>query len=82
MVRAHVLAALEYVDGVILFEDDTPLKLIETLLPDVLFKGADYTIDAVVGAGIVQLNGGKVHLIDLKPGHSTTATVERLRKLV
>ncbi len=82
MVRAHVLAALEYVDGVILFEDDTPLKLIETLLPDVLFKGADYTIDAVVGADIVQLNGGKVHLIDLKPGHSTTATVERLRKLV
>ncbi len=81
MVRAHVLAALEYVDGVILFEDDTPLNLIETLLPDVLFKGADYTIDTVVGADVVQLNGGKVHLIDLKPGYSTTATVEKLRKV-
>lgn len=81
MVRAHVLAALEYVDGVILFEDDTPLKLIETLLPDTLFKGADYTIDTVVGADVVQLNGGKVHLIDLKPGYSTTATVEKLRKV-
>jgi len=81
MVRAHVLAALEYVDGVVLFEDDTPLKLIETLLPDALFKGADYTIDTVVGAEVVQLNGGKVHLIDLKPGYSTTATVEKLRKI-
>lgn len=81
MVRAHVLAALEYVDGVILFEDDTPLNLIETLLPDILFKGADYTIDAVVGADIVHLNGGKVHLIDLKPGYSTTATVEKLRNI-
>ena len=80
MVRAHVLAALEYVDAVILFEDDTPLRLIETLLPDALFKGADYTIDTVVGANVVHLNGGKVHLIDLKPGHSTTATVEKLQK--
>lgn len=78
MVRSHVLAALEYVDAVILFEDDTPLHLIETLLPDLLFKGADYTIDTVVGADVVQLNGGRVHLIDLKPGYSTTATVEKL----
>lgn len=81
IVRAHVLAALEYVDAVVLFEDDTPLRLIETLLPDALFKGADYTIDTVVGADVVQLNGGKVHLIDLKPGHSTTATVEKLSKI-
>jgi D-beta-D-heptose 7-phosphate kinase/D-beta-D-heptose 1-phosphate adenosyltransferase len=80
IVRAHVLAALEYVDAVILFEDDTPLRLIETLLPDMLFKGADYTIDRVVGADVVMLNGGKVHLIDLKPGYSTTATVEKLQK--
>ncbi|MGV8947860.1 MAG: D-glycero-beta-D-manno-heptose-7-phosphate kinase [Candidatus Paracaedibacter sp.] len=81
IVRAHVLAALEYVDGVILFEDDTPLALIEALLPDTLFKGADYTVDTVVGAEVVQLNGGKVHLIDLKPGYSTTATVEKLRQV-
>jgi D-beta-D-heptose 7-phosphate kinase/D-beta-D-heptose 1-phosphate adenosyltransferase len=80
LVRAHVLAALEYVDAVVLFEDDTPLNLIETLLPDALFKGADYTIETVVGADVVQLNGGKVHLIDLKPGYSTTNTVEKLRK--
>jgi D-beta-D-heptose 7-phosphate kinase / D-beta-D-heptose 1-phosphate adenosyltransferase len=80
-VRAHVLAALEYVDGVILFEDDTPLTLIETLLPDTLFKGADYTVDTIVGAEVVQLNGGKVHLIDLKPGYSTTATIEKLREI-
>lgn len=81
LVRAHVLAALEYVDAVVLFEEDTPLNLIENLLPDALFKGADYTIEAVVGADVVQLNGGKVHLIDLKPGYSTTSTVEKLRKV-
>lgn len=81
IVRAHVLAALEYVDSVILFEDDTPLTLIENLLPDTLFKGADYTVDTVVGAEVVQLNGGKVHLIDLKPGYSTTATVEKLHQI-
>jgi D-beta-D-heptose 7-phosphate kinase/D-beta-D-heptose 1-phosphate adenosyltransferase len=79
IVRAHIIAALEYVDAVVLFDDDTPLNLIETLLPDLLFKGADYTIDKVVGADIVQLNGGKVHLIDLKPGFSTTATIEKLK---
>lgn len=78
-VRSRVLAALEYVDAVVLFEEDTPLHLIETLLPDILFKGADYTIDQVVGAEVVQMNGGKVHLIDLKPGQSTTATVNKLK---
>jgi D-beta-D-heptose 7-phosphate kinase/D-beta-D-heptose 1-phosphate adenosyltransferase len=81
MVRAHVLAALEYVDGVILFDEETPFTLIEALLPDLLFKGADYTVDTVVGADLVHLNGGKVHLIDLKPGYSTTATVTKLRKI-
>lgn len=80
LVRAHVLAALEHVDAVVLFEDDTPLNLIETLLPDVLFKGADYTLDKVVGADVVQLNGGNVHLIDLKPGYSTTNTVTKMKK--
>lgn len=81
MVRAHVLAALEYVDGVVLFDEDTPLALIEALVPDILFKGADYTVATVVGADIVHLNGGKVHLIDLKPGYSTTATVTKMRKV-
>jgi D-beta-D-heptose 7-phosphate kinase/D-beta-D-heptose 1-phosphate adenosyltransferase len=79
-VRAQVLAALEYVDGVILFDDDTPLALIEALRPDVLCKGADYTADQVVGADIVQLNGGKVHLVSLQPGQSTTTTVAKMRR--
>jgi D-beta-D-heptose 7-phosphate kinase / D-beta-D-heptose 1-phosphate adenosyltransferase len=81
-VRAQVLAALECVDGVVLFDADTPLKLIEALRPDVLCKGADYTVDQVVGADIVQLSGGRVHLINLKPGHSTTMTVTKLRSAV
>jgi D-beta-D-heptose 7-phosphate kinase/D-beta-D-heptose 1-phosphate adenosyltransferase len=78
-VRSQVLAALEYVDGVVLFEDDTPLSLITTLLPDTLCKGADYAIHEVVGADIVHLNGGKVCLIDLKPGYSTTATLIKVQ---
>ena len=81
MVRAHVLAALECVDGVILFEEDTPIRLIESLLPDILCKGADYAADEVIGGDIVRLNGGKVHLIDLKPGHSTTGTVAKMQKV-
>ncbi len=79
-VRALVLSAMQCVDAVILFEDDTPLNLIETLLPDVLFKGADYTVETVVGADVVKKNGGKVELISLVPGLSTTKTIEKLRQ--
>ncbi|MBI1954676.1 MAG: bifunctional heptose 7-phosphate kinase/heptose 1-phosphate adenyltransferase [Proteobacteria bacterium] len=79
VVRSHVLAALERVDAVILFEDNTPEKLIKELIPDRLFKGTDYTLDNVVGADVVQANGGQVILIDLKPGYSTTATVQKLK---
>ncbi len=76
--RAQVLAALGMVDIVILFDEETPYNLISTLLPDVLVKGADYTIDRVVGADIVQAKGGEVLLVTLKQGHSTTSTVERM----
>jgi D-beta-D-heptose 7-phosphate kinase/D-beta-D-heptose 1-phosphate adenosyltransferase len=79
-VRGYVLAALEWVAGVVVFEDDTPLDLIKTLMPDVLCKGADYALKDIVGADVVYLNGGKVHLIDFKPGYSTTATVAKLQR--
>ena len=77
--RAHVLAALESVDAVVLFDEDTPLELIRALAPDVLVKGGDYTVDTVVGAPDVIQRGGDVVIIPLTPGHSTTGTVERLR---
>ena len=76
--RAAVLASLASVDLVILFGEDTPVALIEAIKPDVLAKGADYSIDQVVGADIVQANGGSILLVDLEEGHSTTATIERL----
>lgn len=77
--RATVLSALSSVDAVVLFEEDTPLELIQTLRPDVLIKGADYTVDSVVGADIVQGWGGKIVLADLIPGQSTTSTISRLQ---
>lgn len=75
--RAAVIAALSVVDGVVAFAEDTPLELIRALVPDVLVKGADYTVDLVVGADIVQAAGGEVALIDLVPGRSTTAILAR-----
>ncbi|MBK1659128.1 bifunctional D-glycero-beta-D-manno-heptose-7-phosphate kinase/D-glycero-beta-D-manno-heptose 1-phosphate adenylyltransferase HldE [Paracraurococcus ruber] len=80
--RAAVISALAAVDAVVAFGEDTPIELIRLLLPDVLVKGADYTIDRVVGADIVQAAGGEVALIDLVPGRSTTALVTRLAKPV
>ena len=70
--RAAVIAALSVVDGVVAFAEDTPLELIRALVPDVLVKGGDYTVDHVVGADIVQAAGGEVALIDLEPGRSKT----------
>lgn len=75
--RATVLAALKFVDAVVIFSQDTPLELIETLQPDVLVKGADYTVDTVVGADLVVKRGGRVVLADLLAGHSTTESVKR-----
>jgi len=76
--RSAVLASLGSVDAVVIFGEDTPLALIERLRPDVLVKGADYTLDEVVGAEVVQGYGGRVLLADLVDGFSTTATLERL----
>src|SRR5262245_17612029 len=77
--RAHVLAALEVVDAVVFFDEDTPLELIRALAPDVLVKGGDYTVDSVVGATEVKAAGGDVVIVPLTPGHSTTSTLERMR---
>jgi D-beta-D-heptose 7-phosphate kinase / D-beta-D-heptose 1-phosphate adenosyltransferase len=76
--RAIVLASLSTVDLIVIFDEDTPLKLIETIAPDVLVKGADYTISTVVGAEYVQSYGGKVVLAELTPGQSTSATIQRM----
>ncbi|HVH79656.1 MAG TPA: D-glycero-beta-D-manno-heptose-7-phosphate kinase [Stellaceae bacterium] len=76
--RAAVIAALASVDAVISFEEDTPLNLITKLKPEVLIKGGDYTIDTVVGAEEVQATGGRVALIDLVEGHSTTRTIGKM----
>jgi D-beta-D-heptose 7-phosphate kinase/D-beta-D-heptose 1-phosphate adenosyltransferase len=77
--RAEVLAALEAVDLVVVFEEDTPLELIKRVRPGVLVKGADYKREDVVGHEVVEAAGGDVVLVELVPGHSTTAIVERAR---
>jgi len=78
--RAAVLASLATVDMVVIFTDDTPEALLEALRPDVLVKGADYSLDQVVGADLVKGYGGKVLLVELEEGHSTTATIARMAK--
>jgi rfaE bifunctional protein nucleotidyltransferase chain/domain len=78
--RAKVLAALRLVDAVVLFDEDTPLQLIQTIGPDVLVKGGDYTEDRIVGAEFVKARGGQVRSLGLVEGYSTTALVERIRK--
>ena len=77
--RARVLAGLAAVDCVVLFEQDTPLELIQALAPDVLVKGADYARDRIVGADWVEARGGRVVRVPLVAGFSTTALVEHLR---
>jgi D-beta-D-heptose 7-phosphate kinase / D-beta-D-heptose 1-phosphate adenosyltransferase len=75
--RAEVLAALEAVDLVVVFEEDTPLELIKRVRPSVLVKGADYKREEVVGGDVVEASGGTVVLVDVVPGHSTTGMVRR-----
>ena len=77
--RCYVLAALESVDVVVVFDQDTPRELIALLRPDVLVKGGDYTEATIVGATEVRARGGEVVVIPLTAGHSTTSTIERLR---
>jgi len=76
--RAAILAALSTVDLVIIFEDDTPLRLIKTLGPDVLCKGGDYTIDNIVGASEVNDAGGEVVVIPFIEGHSSTSFINKI----
>ncbi len=76
--RAHVLAALEAVDLVVIFDDDTPLELVLALRPDVIVKGGDYALDSVVGGREVQSWGGEAIVVRLTPGQSTSSIIERL----
>jgi D-beta-D-heptose 7-phosphate kinase/D-beta-D-heptose 1-phosphate adenosyltransferase len=78
--RAEVLAALEAVDLVAIFDEDTPIKLITQIRPNVLVKGGDYTREQVVGHEIVETHGGEVMLVDVLPGFSTTSLVNRARE--
>jgi rfaE bifunctional protein nucleotidyltransferase chain/domain len=77
--RAYVVAALEMVDAVTVFDQDTPLELVEALRPDVLVKGGDYSLDTIVGRTQVESWGGRVQVIPLTAGHSTTRIIEALR---
>ena len=77
--RAILLAALSFVDAIVLFSEDTPLKLISTLLPDVLAKGGDYEIETILGHEIVQKNGGKVKLVPFLDGFSSTIIIDKIK---
>ncbi len=76
--RAYVLAAMEMVDSVVLFDEDTPLDLVISLEPDVIAKGGDYTVDTIVGAREVKSWGGEAVVIPLTPGQSTTSIIDKL----
>lgn len=78
--RAFVLSALRSVDYVIAFDEDTPLSLIQAIMPDVLVKGGDYTIDTIVGATEVLSHGGKVEIIPFVEGKSTTSIIDAIKK--
>lgn len=77
--RTLLLASLVMVDAVIVFEEDTPLNLITTILPDVLVKGGDYTLEQIVGSKEVMANGGEVKRVPILEGFSTTAIIEKMK---
>lgn len=78
--RALVLASLVMVDAVVIFEEDTPLELIKAILPDVMVKGGDYTLEQIAGAKEVIANGGRVVINPILEGFSTTVIIEQLKK--
>lgn len=78
--RAAIVAALDCVSAVILFDEETPLELIRQVRPDALVKGADYRVDQVVGKEVVEASGGKVFLVDLLPDRSTSLLIEKMCK--
>jgi rfaE bifunctional protein nucleotidyltransferase chain/domain len=79
LARARVMASLEFVDAVILFEEDTPFDLISYLKPDILVKGDDYTIEKIIGADIVLKNGGSVETVPLVKGYSTSNIISKIK---
>lgn len=78
--RALIVASLIMVDLVVIFDEETPLELINQIKPDVLVKGGDYTIDTIVGAKEVMANGGKVEIFPIEEGFSTTGIIEKITK--
>ncbi len=78
--RAIILAALQFVDAVVLFDEDTPYNLIKTVQPDILVKGSDYKPEDIVGADIVLAKGGEIKTIDFLNGYSTSGIIERIRE--
>lgn len=80
--RAALLAALFFVDGIVVFEEDTPINIITTLMPDILVKGADYSIENIVGAKEVMANGGEVKTIDFVEGYSSTSIIKKIREQI
>ena len=79
--RSLILASLTIVDAVVIFEEDTPLELIKKIMPDVLVKGGDYTVDTIVGAKEVIANGGRVVINPIIPNFSTTGLIEKIKAL-
>lgn len=77
--RANMMASLEVVDAVILFEEETPQQLIEKILPDVLVKGGDYKPEDVVGGKTMEQHGGRVEIVPLQKGFSTSALIEKMK---
>jgi rfaE bifunctional protein nucleotidyltransferase chain/domain len=78
--RARIIAALEFVDAVTIFDETTPERLIRAILPDILVKGSDYAPERVAGAEWVKQNGGELALIPFLEGYSTTAIIEKIKK--
>jgi rfaE bifunctional protein nucleotidyltransferase chain/domain len=80
--RAALLAALFFVDAIVVFEEDTPINLVTALLPDILVKGADYSLENIVGAKEVIANGGEVQTINFVEGYSSTSIIQKIRKQI
>jgi len=78
--RAELLAALDCVDAVVIFDEDTPEAVVGALQPDILVKGADWAADAIVGRDIVEARGGRVVRVPLAPGYSTSSIIEKIRR--
>ncbi|RLD36380.1 MAG: D-glycero-beta-D-manno-heptose 1-phosphate adenylyltransferase [Bacteroidetes bacterium] len=79
--RAIMLAAFAFVDAVILFDEDTPLQIISKILPDILVKGSDYSVDQIVGSDVVLEHGGRIETIDFLEGFSTSAIIDKIRNM-